>query len=303
MLSRIGTFASANALVAASLKVQAKAADAETQEASGLKSTSFSGLSGDAGKLLNLNGQSARLTADSNAATTDSAIVQAAYSAVTNITDLATTIRSQLASSISGANAATSSASLAQNAANWLASLQSELNTEVGGVYVFAGQASDTPPVNFSDPAYTPTASPGTASTQYYQGSDTARSLTTSSGMTVSLSATADSSGFEQLARALSNIIANPGDQATLQTAYDQIGAAVPDLASTQATISNQAATLDTLVSDNQAKITTLGNLATTVDGADLATAAVLVTQYQTQLEALDSSISKLASSSLLKYL
>lgn len=303
MLSRIGTFANANALLGASLKVQARMADQQAQEASSLKSTSFGGLGGDAGKLLNLSGQSGRLTADNAAATSATAVVQAAYSAVSNVADLATTIRSQLAAAISGADAAGSAAALAENAANWLDSLQSELNTEVGGVYVFAGQASDTAPVDFADPDYAPAATPGTPNTQYYQGAASPRTLTTASGMTITLSATADAPGFETLARALSAIVADPGDAATLQAAYDQVGDAVGDLTATQATISNQASSLDTLVTDNKDKITALDNLATVLDGADLASATVLVTQYQSQLDALYSSISKLASDSLLKYL
>jgi flagellar hook-associated protein 3 FlgL len=303
MLSRIGTFSSASALLTASLKVQAKMADQQAQEASGLKSTTFSGVSQDAGKLLDLSGQSARLSADSAAATAAGSVVQAAYSAVSNISDLATTIRSQLAASLSGGSAANTSSALAQSASDWLSSLQNELNTEVGGVYVFGGQATDTAPVNFDDPYYVAADTPDTVSTQYFQGSSTARTLTTSTGMSVGLSVPANSSGFELLARALSVLAAAPSDQASQQSAYDMVGQAVTALTESQATISNQASTLDSLVSNNAAKITALNNLGTTLDGADLATAAVLVTQYDSQLEALYSSISKLTSSSLLKYL
>ncbi|RAK59597.1 flagellar biosynthesis protein FlgL [Phenylobacterium hankyongense] len=304
MISRIGTFANATALIAASLKVQAKVADQQAQQASGYKSTTFSGLSGDAAKLLDLTGQSARLTADNASANAAASMVQAAYSAVTNITDLATTIRSQLAAAISGANNGTgASAITGQSAANWLSTLQSELNTEVGGVYVFGGQASNAAPVDFTTPAYNPAGAPASPDTSYYLGSDTTRTLTTSQGVSVSLSAPASASGFEQLARALSLIAANPSDPATLQAAYDSVGTATSGLASTQAMISNQASSLDMLVTNNQAKITTLDNLASTVDGADLATATVLVTQYQTQLDALYSAIGKLSADNILKYI
>lgn len=81
------------------------------------------------------------------------------------------------------------------------------------------------------------------------------------------------------------------------------MGSATSDIAATQAVISNQASSLDTLVTNNQDKITALDNLASGIDGADIATAAVLVSQYQTQLEALYAAISKLSSSSILKYL
>lgn len=304
MITRIGTFANATALIAASLKVQAKVATQQGQQASGYKSTTFSGLSGDAGKLLDLTGQSARLKADNVAANAAASMVQAAYSAVTNITDLATTIRSQLAAAISGANNGSgASAITGQSAANWLSTLQSELNTEVGGVYVFGGQASNAAPVDFTAPAYSPTAAPTSPDTGYYLGSGATRALTTSQGVSVTLSAPASASGFEQLARALLLIAANPSDPATLQAAYDAVGTATGALASTQAMISNQASSLDMLVTNNQAKVTTLDNLASAVDGADLATATVLVTQYQTQLDALYSAIGKLSADNILKYI
>ena len=303
MLSRIGTFSNANALMNASLKTQAQMADQQSQQASGYRSTTFGGLAGDASKLLNLSGQSDRLSADTAAATSAASQVQAAYSATTNIVDLATTVRSQLAAAISGASGSSGVAAVTgQTVSNWLSTLQSELNTEVGGVYVFAGQASDQPPADFTNPNYAPTdGSP--PDTGYYVGSDAARTLNTSQRVSVTVAANADASGFAKLANALSMMLANPSDPATLQAAFNAVGSATTDLGATQATLSSQAASLDTIINTNNDKVTTLDNLATALDGADLATATVKVTQYQSQLEALYSAISKLSQNSILKYL
>jgi flagellar hook-associated protein 3 FlgL len=303
MLSRIGTFSNANALMNASLKTQAQMADQQSQQASGYKSTTFGGLAGDAAKLLNLSGQSARLSADVAAATSAASQVQAAYSAATNIVDLATTVRSQLAAAISGASGSSGAAAVTgQTVSNWLGALQSELNTEVGGVYVFAGLASDQPPADFANPSYAPTDG-STPDTGYYVGSGSARTLNTSQRVSVAVSVTADASGFAKLANALSMMLANPSDPATLQAAFSAVGSATTDLGATQATLSGQAAALDTIIESGKDKATTLDNLATTLDGADLATATVKVTQYQSQLEALYSAISKLSQNSILKYL
>jgi flagellar hook-associated protein 3 FlgL len=303
MVARIGTYANAQALLQASLRVQTKLADQQNQEATGVRSTNFSGLKGDAGKLLDLQGQSARIKADGDAATAAGAVTQAAYSAVGSIADLATQVRSQLSAALSGTYASGVTPITASQAQTWLNSLQTALNTQISGQYVFAGQAGDRPPVDFSQAAYDPTGAPDTPDTAYFSGSSTARTLTTSDGRTVQLSTTADQSGFETLARALSLIAAAPTDQATLQKAYDQVGQAVGEISQAQAQISDQAATLDDIASTAKDKTTTLDNLATDLNGADLTTAAVLVTQYQTQLEALYQTIGKLSSDSLLKYL
>jgi flagellar hook-associated protein 3 FlgL len=302
MVSRIATFANTNMLVQASLNLQAKLSDQQMQEASSLKTTSFSGLKGDAGKVLDLQGQMARLNAESDMATTAAADVQAAYSAVSSITDLATTVRTRLSAALSGTNT-TAVTLTADDAKGWLQTLQSALNTEVGGRYVFAGQAVDRAPVDFTSAGYDPASSPGAADTAYFQGSSTTRQLTTTTGTTIGISVSANASGFEKLARALSMIASAPTDQTQLSAAYDLASSALTDLSTTQATLSNQASALDGLTSDNSVKTTTLKNLAGDLTGSDLSTAAVLVTQYQTQLEAIYGAIGKLSSVSILKYL
>jgi flagellar hook-associated protein 3 FlgL len=302
MVSRIATFANTTLMVQASLNLQVKLSDQQAQEASGLKSTSFSGLKGDAGKVLDLQGQMGRLKAESDTATFAASDVQSAYSAVSSINDLTTTVRTRLSAALSGTTSTTPTIT-ADDAKGWLRTLQSALNTEVGGRYVFAGQAVDRAPVDFTAAGYDPASAPDTADTGYFQGSSTTRQLTTTTATTIDVSVSADASGFEKLARALSMIAAAPSDQSQLSAAYDLASSALTDLSTTQATLSNQAASLDALTSDNTVKATTLKNLAGDLTGADLSTAAVLVTQYETQLEAIYGAIGKLSSVSILKYL
>jgi len=298
MITRIGTFAHSNALIAAGLRTQAKLADQQSREATGLKSTSFGGLGADAASLLRLSSQSARLGADNGAAQSAAAYVQSAYAAVGDIADLADTIRSQLAAQISGSNLGTDS--LAAYARGWLDDLQTQLNSQVGGVYLFGGEAVDAAPVDFAAAGYDPTTA---GDTGYYQGAATSRTFAGVDGAKISLSVTAQSSGFEQLARALSMVIANPDDAATLSSAFDLVGESIAGVGAAQEALGVQADQLSSLINRNETKIDTLDDLASQLKGADLAQAAVLVTSYQTQLEALYSTISTLSSASLLKYL
>lgn len=298
MITRIGTFAHSNALIAASLRTQAKLADQQTREATGLKSTAFGGLGTDVAQLLRLSSQSTRLAADNAAAETASTYVQSAYAAVGDIADLADTIKSQLAAQISGAKL--DADSLASYARGWLDDLQTQLNSQVGGVYLFGGEAVDAAPVDFSAADYDPTTA---GDTGYYLGASATRTFAGVDGAKVSLSVTAQASGFEQLARALSMVIANPDDTDTLSAAFDLVGEAVSGVGAIQEGLGVQADQLSSLISRNETKIDTLDDLASQLKGADLAEAAVLVTNYQTQLEALYSTIGTLSSSSLLKYL
>ena len=303
MVSRIGTFTNANAIIQASMNVQSLLAEQQTQEATNVKATTFSGLKGDAGKLLDIQGQTARIKADGAAATAAGNVVQAAYAAVGSISDLAAQVRTRLSAALSGSYATGVTPITAEQAQTWLSELQSQLNTQIGGQYVFGGESTNLAPVDFSTAGYDPTTAPTTPDTGYYSGSASVRTFTTSDGQSVQISTTAASPGFETLARALKLIAANPTDQATLQTAYDQVGQAVSDVAQTQATLSDQAATLNSISTEATTKTTTLENLASGLNGADLTTAAVLVSQYSTQLQAMYQTFGQLSTLSILKYL
>ena len=298
MISRVSSFAHTSAMTAASLKVQAKLADQQEQTASGLKSQTYGGIAKSTASVLTLGNQSARLTADNTAASSAAAYVQAAYSAVGEIADLATTIKTQLASMMSSSTL--DAGTTGQYAADWLTDLQALLNSQQGGTYLFSGQATDTAPVDFTAAGYDPTAG---ADTGYYGGATTGRTYSSSEGQTVSLSVSASSSAFEQLARAIATVAANPSDTNAIASAYTLAGTALTGVGTLQETIAIQASSLDAVTNRNTAKIDAIDALVTDLKGADLTQAAVLTTQYQTQLEALFSMISTLSSLSLTKYL
>ena len=298
MISRISSFGHTSAMTAASLKVQAKLADQQDQTASGLKSQTYGGIAKGTASVLTLSNQSSRLTADNTAATAAAGYVQAAYSAVGSIADLATTIKTQLASMMSSSTLDATTAST--YAADWMSDLQGLLNSQQGGVYLFSGQATDTAPVDFSDTDYDATTS---GDTSYYQGASTGRTFTTSDGQTVGLSVSASSSAFAQLAQAIATLAANPTDTTAISDAYTLTGTAITGIGTMQETISIQASSLQSITDRNDAKIDAIDDLVTNLKGADLTEAAVLTTQYQTQLEALYSMISTLSSMSLTKYL
>ena len=298
MISRISSFAQSGAMLAASLKVQARLADQQTQTASGVKSQTYGGMAQSTASVLTLSNQSARLAADNTAATSAAAYVQAAYSAVGEIADLATTIKTQLASMMSSStlDAATTS----QYAADWLTDLQALLNSRQGDTYLFSGQSTDVAPVDFTAAGYAPTAG---GDTTYYQGAAAGRTYSSSEGQKLGLSVSADASAFEQLARAIATVAANPTDSDAIASAYALTGTALTGVGTLQETVAIQASSLEAATAHNTAKIDAIDSLVSTMKDADLTQAAVLTTQYQTQLEALFSMISTLSSLSLTKYL
>jgi len=301
MIGRVSTFSEISYLMTLNMSAQAKLTDAQTQESSGLKAQTYGALSGDVSKLLNIDNQISRLTTDGANATTALSSMQETYSVIGSVTDLGATMLSSLSGYMSGTS--TDSATVAASAKSWLSQLTNLLNTQYAGAYLFSGQASDTAPVDTTSSSYDPTAAPTSADTGYYQGSASGATYAGSDGFSVTTSVQADDPGFEKLFRALSLIAASPSSSSTLSQAYDLIQQGDSEVATARATLSNASSALTSYQEDASTKVTTLGSLASGLKNADLSAATVLVTNYQTQLEASYATITKLTSVNLAKYL
>ena len=301
MIGRVSTFSAADYLMSLNMQTQARMNDAQTQESSGLKSQTYSGIAQDVGKLLNIDGQIDRLNTDDANATSDLSTMQAAYSAMSDVTDLGTTILAALSSYMS--NGASDAATIQSTAQGWLTQLSSVLNGQYDGGYLFAGQAANTPPVDLGAAGYDPTANPSSPDTGYYQGSANGLTYAGSDGYRATVSVQADDPGFEKMFRALSLVVASPGSSATLAQAYDLVQSGITDVGASQAVLGTASAALTTYQTRAQDKATALGTLAISLKNCDLSTATVLVTSYQTQLESSYATVTKLLSETLSKYL
>ena len=301
MIGRVSTFSNTEYLMSLNLQTQAKLADVQTQQSSSLKSQTYSGIAQDVSQLLNIDGQVSQLQTDDANATSQLSSMQATYSAMGDVTDLGTTILTTLSSYTSGG--ATNTATIASTAQAWLSQLSTALNAQYDGGYLFGGQASNTPPVNLSAPSYNPTASPTTPDTGYYQGSSSGLSYIGSDGFQTATSVQANDPGFEEMFRGLSLVAASPGSSSTLTQAYDLIQKGITDVGASQSMLATSSSALTTYQDRAQSKVTTLSSLATSLKNVDLSTAAVLVTNYQTQLESSYETVTKLLSDTLSKYI
>lgn len=301
MIGRVSTFGEVNYLMTLNMTTQANETAAQTQESSGVKAQTYGALGGDVSQVLNIDNQVTQLTADGDNATTALSTMQESYSVMSSVTSLGTTMLSDLSSYMSAST--TDSTSVATSAQSWLTELTSLLNTKYAGSYLFSGTSTDTAPVDTSAADYTPATDPTTADTDYYQGSSSGTTYVGSDGYTVSTSVQADSTGFEQMLRGLSMIVADPTSSTTLTAAYDLIQSGSSAVASSQGALSTASAALTSYQTEAAAKVTALSTVASSLTGADLSAATVLVTNYSTQLEASYSMVTKLLSDNLAKYL
>ncbi len=286
MISRIATFANTSSLMTSGLSLQAKLAEAQAQQANGLKATTYGALSGEAGKLLALEGRTARLQAQSDAAGSAVSTMEQAYSALGDISDLATSIQAEVASRISGT---ADTDDLATLAGDWLDALGELLNSQAGDRYLFSGQATDRAAVDLG-------------LDDVYIGSSEALRFTTETGRAIDLSVTAEDPGIQNLISGL-KALATATDTSAISDAYDQIGEGLSGVASAQEALSARTNALNDYQSRLDTQIATLETLSVELSGADLAEATVTVTNYQTQLETLYSTLAALSQVKLIDFL
>jgi flagellar hook-associated protein 3 FlgL len=301
MIGRVATFAQTASLMNSTLTLQAKMAEAQAQQASGLVSNTYGGLSDGAGTLLRLNAQLSQLTADKANAATASSFVNEAYSSLGDISDLATKIQSQLASYMS-ANGSNPN-DIQQFAGNMLSELENMLNSTFGGRYLFSGTSTNIKPVDLSDASYDPASDPTTPDTAYYHGSTQDLAFISSGSQTNQMSVEANAPPFEAMFRALTLLQENPGSSDTLSNAYNLVGNAVLQIGTMRESVSSSASFLTNIQDESDTKIGLIQNFISAIKNSDIAQSTVQVTQDQTQLQALYSTLASLFKNSLVDYL
>jgi flagellar hook-associated protein 3 FlgL len=299
-MMRVATFANNEAMLAAALRTQARMADLQVQQASGVVSTDYGGLGRKAGDLLDFEAMLKTSQTYATAATEASGRVEMLYSTLNSVTDLLTEFRSDLVAMMSTDFNDTTGAALVSSAAGMMDELAALLNVSFEGRYLFAGDATSTVPVDLD--GYV--ADADAASTDYFRGDSAVTTVKISSDQTIRYGITADNSAFEQAFRAIGVIAqADPLDAEQLQTAYDLLLSALDETTAVQSTLSVQASTLEraaTRAEDYQSFLTAA---ISELKDADVTEIAVRLTSYETQLQASYSALAKVQSLNLLDYL
>ena len=300
---RVATSTMNSVLLAQALKVQSDYAQALTQQSSGQKSQSLSGLDGAAGYSISLKSDLQTSEHLVSQAQTAQSMVDASYGAIAGIVDLVETAKADITAAINGSVENTDA--LKNQAEGWLRDTTDQLNTDMGGLYVFGGAGGSTPPVDLSDPDYDPLADPTVADTGYYQGAGAAATIMVDGSSGLDYGVSADADGFESALRAfsmLADMNTDPPDTALLQEAYALLDDATSDLGHLQEELSNQSASLSTLV-DRETEFQLFAESALeSVESVDVAEAAAKVSELEVVLEASYSALASIMSVSLTDY-
>jgi flagellar hook-associated protein 3 FlgL len=305
MITRVATFALSDQMIASALRTEATMANLQVQEASGLQSQFLAGYGADAERVVNLQVSVTRAQSYIDAATLADSKAQVMFTALggtgSGISDIISRLRTALSAATTGSS--TAMASLISSAQQMLPEMQSLLNTQYNGEYVFGGARTTTPPVDLSTFA-TGAGSLTAADTSYYQGDSEIASVQVAADQTVAYGITADNPAFEQVMRVL-KFVANSSSlsSADITNALNLASSALDDVATVQAKLSNadaQIVSAKSLQTDYQGFAQTLGS---DLSGVDVGALTAQLATYQSQLTASFSAIAKIESLNLASFL
>jgi flagellar hook-associated protein 3 FlgL len=302
MYTRVATFNLQSSMLDASMRVQSRMAEKETQSASGLQSETYAGL-GAASTTRVLNLQSALSTSETltNSLAIAGDRVETMYSAIGDMIDQLTNLRSVLSASSTESG---SEDELNSTGVGMLDDLEQLLNSKYDGRYLFGGSATTSAPVDLSTLS-TPT-TPSTADTSYYNGTDDLASVRLGSDQILEYGVTANDDAVEEAIRAVkiaATMSTDPVDGDALSEAYDLATSAIEGLTALQSSLSLSADRIETAEYREESLQLTLSNSITDITQVDVAAVSAELQSYETQLQASYSALAMVFDVSLTDYL
>lgn len=301
MMLRIATFSNTDQMISSALRTQATMANMQVQESSGIKSEYLAGYGADTQHVVNLQVSVTRAQSYIDAATLADSKAQVVYSAVGQVSDVVTQLRTALSAASTGSS--TEVASAISTAQQLLQQMGGILNTQYDGQYVFSGANTSTTAVDLSSFS-SGTGSLTASDTSYYQGDGELASVRVSDGQTVTYGVTADNSAFEEVMRVL-KYVANSStlSASDITNALDLAGTAVDDVATVQAKVSSATAQIEDAKSLQTDYKSYAESLDTNLTSVDVAAITAQLSTYQAQLTASYSAIAKIQGLNLASYL
>ena len=288
MADRIATFTQTNQLILGNTRLQSNYAERQLQVASGFKADNYAGIARDTSRLLSLESDVDRITQQAENTQIVADRLDLMYDALGSILSQTQKFAADLTSTVSGFGL--QGADLANVATTNLNRVAGSLNTQIADRYLFAGSATQSPPVDLTDPAWGGQTfilpGPSVADFDYYQGNNYIQNVEAVDGFTIGYGVNADNPALEKIIRAYDLIITNPTDQDTLFEALSVIQAGADELAILQATVAQDANTVQAQLLDNQEEVNLITAQITTIREVDVAEASVRLKQIETQLEA-----------------
>lgn len=274
--------------------------DLQAQVSSGFASQDYAGIAQDASRLLATEIEHGRAKQYSRNITQATQRLEASDASVSAMFDVASELRTMLIQATSDNSG--SDVPVAENARNMLNVIVTQLNTKLGGRYLFSGTRTDTAPITtpVPDPAIV-----GIPDTTYYQGDATALAVRADDGVIIDYGLTGDREGFQAIVGALKAAIA--GDDTNtpglLDTALNLANDAIRELSSYRTELGSNLKTLSSIQTRHEDFVVYAEGIIGEVENVDVTLAITQLATQQTTLEASYTILARIAGLNLTNYL
>ncbi|MCS6876762.1 MAG: flagellin [Geminicoccaceae bacterium] len=298
MIERIGDLAQNDRLGALLRRTQMRVREAQVAVASGHRTERWDRLGDRAGMLVALReqrGLTAGFLAENDELRARLGVVEATLG---SIGEIAERLRTLLVARLNDASGA--SIPLDAEVAAMAAELESLLNRQVDGAYLFAGSRSDRPPVELPEPLPV-VADPAL----YYRGDEVALAFQADVGVEIAYGVRASAAPFAELVAALGQARAAhvAHDRAGLEAALSRVSGAIAGIAGLRAGVGAVDARLEAFAETQRGTLVQLDALIGETVDTDLAETMSRLARDQAALEASYLVIARLNQLNLADYL
>jgi len=306
-MSRVSDFAQSRLTQFHLQNTQQRLYETQIQISTGKVGTRYSDLGTEAGRLVSLKNTRVRVDQYLQNVQIVDQRLQVMESNASTIFNLASNFKTLL---VQGLNAESASDMALDKAAQALLSqVAGLLNERQDGRYLFAGTATDAPPVDLNAPGFTapPSIYPSSADTGYYVGNSTKLTARVDDGFDVTYGVTADETGFEQIIRAL-NLAATanvgpPQERDRFEEALRVVNQAIDNIPLIISRIGGARRTLEQVQNKHNDFQLFTDEAIGKVENVDVTAAVSRLTEDQVTLEASYMTVARLANLSLTNFL
>ena len=293
-IGRAGTHQSQNFIMEQINNNNAKYVDLQQQVTSGYKTQRYSGIADDAGMTVNLSDTESTLKQYVKSGDAINTRLSAGSGAVSDMLDVLSDFRAQLIQAMTSDQADDGRIDIVAD--GYMKQIESALNTNLGGTYIFGGTKSDAKPVDLSDPI-------ANANGTYYSGAGERMTSRIDDNTVLSYGATADYVGFKKLISSLQRVSSASGSLDQLEVALDEANTALDSLTQLEAQMGHEMKVVEGAIGRNEDVQSTITNQLANLRDTDVAATMVELTQRETILQASYTVISRANKMTLANYL
>ena len=301
-ITNVSTYGSTQTILHYISNVQGDLNDLQIQTSSGKRSQTFDGISSSVEQFTSLNAEIDRLGNYQQINDVVAGKLNTTNTSLTQITQLATNVKSLIASQLSGTS---SGAAFQQQLSAQLNTLTSILNTNYSGNYIFGGTNTNTPPVKTPLPA---NVTLGVPDAGYYQGSNQDISARLTDSQIITPNVRANHPAFQQLFAGLQQAISasqatGQARTAALQNAENLVDTGLQGTIAIQATVNANILIVKDASSQSQTLQTYYKGIISNINDSDVVTLSTKVSQDTAVLQATYSTYARISQLTLTNYL